>query len=120
MGDIYRTSIERERIEAKTCESIEDAARLMKAAQEIMRIAQHHVSQASLETFMGNQWYRITLPDEAEATVVLDGNIIETQPTTFIATELTSIGQHGTEFKNIETGHELHLRGYDFEITPIE
>lgn len=102
------------------CEQITDAARLMKTAREVMAIAEHQASRASMETFLGDQMFVVTIPEEAEASIILDGNVLVTPCTNFTATELRSIGKHGVEFYNSTDRLELHMRSFDFEIAPLD
>lgn len=120
MSDVNESRAEKYHDAAKVCEQIEFAAKLMKSARGLLALAQQQSSSAIAETFRGDQLFEVLIPEGAQSTVIVNGDVAELAHSSFVATELRSIGQHGVEFYNHSLGSELHLKGYDFEIVPFD
>lgn len=105
------------------CSRIEQARDLVAAVTGLEVLAHRAVSDAVMATISlssDRPWnFDIELPEGTKSHISRDDEIVTENPGRFVATELTSMGEHGVEFYNRSTDERLRISGFNFEISPV-
>lgn len=103
------------------CEDIRHAVELQDQSVRLEHIAQRTASKVMMGSMFDALPFRfqVDIPQGTEAYVTIDDEVIQQQPTSFLATEITSISEHGVEFLDNENSRRLRLHGFDFEVSPF-
>src|SRR5579864_6283830 len=121
MGENLSSEPEHLRKGVDFCEDIRHAAELREAAERTANLAERAANKVISASFLGNIPCRllVSIPEDASAYITVDDEVVEEQPTSFLATEIESISRHGVEFFDRPSSRRLRIEGYDFEVSPV-
>src|SRR3990167_10188566 len=103
------------------CFFLKDAAEKVGRAAQLELDAQHSASRIIAESIYGDHQFRllVKVPPEVRSVIKQDYEVVEENPESFEASEVTSINRRGVQFWDHLTDKSLIIYGHEFEITPI-